>query len=97
MSEITARALDLHRRAIVIDGHSDILVALADGRMRLSERVIVEPPETWQGAAFAQERMMATPYQLSAYSRWFGCLGQYDIPRFRDGGVTAQVMAIFLD
>jgi membrane dipeptidase len=39
---------------------------------------------------------MATPYQLSQYAMWYQCIGQYDIPRFRAGGVTAQVMAIFL-
>lgn len=96
MSDISAHARALHDRAIVIDGHSDILVALADGRMRLNERVQVDPPETWQGAAYASARMLATPYQLSAYSLWYGCMGQYDIPRFREGGLTAQVMAIYM-
>lgn len=96
MAELFEKAHSLHEQAIVIDGHSDILVMLADGRMRLNERVVVEPPESWQGPAFAQKNLMATPYQLSAYSQWFGCLGQYDIPRFQEGGVTAQVMAIFM-
>jgi membrane dipeptidase len=93
----TTHAAELHRRAFVIDGHSDILVALADGRTRLNERLNIEPPETWQGAEYARAAMMATPYQLSPYSLWFGCLGQYDIPRFQEGGVTAQVMAIYLE
>ncbi len=99
MTEASSRAAarELHRRAIVIDGHSDILMPLADGRMRLAERVEVELPEGWQGTAFAPRHQQATPYQLSPYTMWFQCMGQYDIPRFREGGLTAQVMAIYID
>lgn len=97
MPDHAEHARDLHRRAFVIDGHSDILVGLADGRMHLNERVVVDPPEQWQGAQYVRSQMSGTPYQLSPYSLWFGCTGQYDIPRFREGGVTAQVMAIFLE
>src|SRR5260370_15517030 len=93
---IQARAARLHRQAIIIDGHSDILNPLADGRMRLRDRVQVEPPDGWQGAEYARQHRQATPYQLSPYSMYFQCIGQYDIPRFREGGLTAQVMAIFL-
>ncbi len=98
MAEHSPRAaLELHRRAIVIDGHSDILSAVADGRVRLKERVTVEPPETWQGAAYVRVPAHGTPYSPSPYSVWFECIGQYDIPRFQEGGVTAEVMAIFVD
>src|SRR4051794_22292901 len=99
MSEdsLRIRANQLHRQAIVIGGHSDILNPLADERMRLANRVIVETPESWQGAAFAPRHAQATPYQLSPYAMWFQCIGQYDIPRFREGGLTAQVMAIYID
>jgi membrane dipeptidase len=90
------RARELHRRAVVIDGHSDILSTLADGRMRLRDRVEVEPPETWQGADYVKMPPNTTPYEPTPYSFWFECMGQYDIPRFREGGVTAQVMAIFI-
>jgi membrane dipeptidase len=90
-------AAALHRRAIVIDGHSDILNPLADGRLRLAERPEVEPPERWQGAEYAARHRQATPYQLSPHAMWFQCIGQYDIPRFRAGGLTAQVMAIYID
>lgn len=90
------RALALHRQAIVIDGHSDILSALADGRMRLSQRVEVEPPDTWRGADFVRLPPETTPYDPSPYSVWYECIGQYDIPRFREGGVTAEVLAIFI-
>lgn len=42
MDEISERAAKLHRSAIVIDGHSDILKAVADGTVRLGERTIIE-------------------------------------------------------
>jgi hypothetical protein len=32
-------AAALHRDAIIIDGNSDVLMAIADGKMRLRERV----------------------------------------------------------
>jgi membrane dipeptidase len=86
----------LHQQAIVIDGHSDILSALADGRMRLRDRVQIEPPETWQGTQYVKMPPNISPYDPSPYSVWFECMGQYDIPRWREGGVTAQVMAIFV-
>ena len=90
-------AQELHHQAIVIDGHSDILSALADHRMRLRDRVVVELPEMWQGADYVTMPPNTTPYEPSPYSFWFECMGQYDIPRFREGGVTAEVMAIFID
>ena len=42
------RAAELHRRAIVIDGHSDILMPITDGKMRLADRVEVPDPATWE-------------------------------------------------
>ncbi len=89
-------ATSLHQRSIVIDGHSDFLVALADGRMHLCDRVEVESPQTWDGASYVRMTPMKTPYTLDPYSLWYGCMGQYDIPRWREGGVTAQVLAIYL-
>ncbi len=89
-------AAAMHQRAIVVDGHSDILSALADGRMRLRDQVQVEPPEIWQGASYVKMPPNITPYDPSPYSVWYECMGQYDIPRWRKGGVTAQVAAIFI-
>jgi membrane dipeptidase len=89
-------AAAMHKRAIVVDGHSDILSALADGRMRLRDRVQIEPPEMWQGAQYVKMPPNVSPYDPSPYSVWFECMGQYDIPRWREGGVTAQVAAIFI-
>ncbi len=93
---LSMKASQLHHRAIVIDGHCDILNPLADGRVRLSERTEVEPPETWRGADYVRMPPNNTPYDVSAYSWYFECIGQYDIPRFQEGGITAEVMAIFI-
>ena len=97
INSIQLRAQSLHRQAIVIDGHSDILSAVADERIRLRDRVKVDSPEAWQGEKFVRMPPNTTPYEPSAYSVWYECMGQYDIPRWREGGVTAQVTAIYVD
>ena len=70
---ISSHASQLHKEAIVIDAHSDILLAVADGRVRLGERTIVE------GITTRDVR------------------GHYDLPRWIEGGVTAQVCALFIE
>jgi membrane dipeptidase len=95
-SKLGTHASALHHQAFVIDGHSDILSALANGRMQLRDRVQIEPPETWQGAKYVKMPPNISPYDPSPYSVWFECMGQYDIPRWREGGVTAQVTAVFV-
>ena len=40
--DISPRAAALHNESIVIDCHSDILMAVADGRVKLGERTVVE-------------------------------------------------------
>ncbi|HET7092111.1 MAG TPA: hypothetical protein VFI22_01505, partial [Thermomicrobiales bacterium] len=42
------RAAALHRDAIIIDGHSDILMAVADRKMRLRDRIELPDPATWR-------------------------------------------------
>ncbi len=42
------RARALHARAIIIDGHSDILMAVADHKMRLGTRVELPDHAGWQ-------------------------------------------------
>lgn len=87
----------LHQRAIIIDGHSDILNLLADGRMRLCEHPNVPPADQFPAALFARQANWATPYQLSPYTSWYQCMGQYDIPSFQAGSLTCQIMAIYVD
>ncbi len=94
--EVSERAAELHREAIVIDGHSDVLIPLTDGKMTLDQRVELPDPASWSPplgldiGPFAQ-------FGMSAHTVWFGCMGQYDLPRWREGGVTAQLCAVYLD
>lgn len=90
-----ARASELHRRAIVIDGHSDILIPVTDGKMRLAERVAVPDPATWQPPPGFGRGLAA--FGLSGHTLYFGPMGQYDLPRWLAGGITIQTCAIYLD
>ncbi len=91
----TERAQELHRRAIVVDGHSDILIPVTEGKMDLGERVEV-PGVDWQGPP-GLERSPLAMFGVGPHTVWFGCMGQYDVPRWREGGVTAQLCAVYLD
>ena len=73
------RAEDLHRRAIVIDGHSDILIPVTDGKVSLADRFDLPgldwiPPSGFAGSAFSK-------FGFSPHTIWFSCMGQYDLPR----------------
>jgi membrane dipeptidase len=72
MQELSEHARTLHQDAIVIDAHSDILMAVADGRVRLAERTPTD------GITTRDVR------------------GHYDLPRWKEGGVTTQVCALFI-
>ncbi len=91
------RARTLHERAIIIDGHSDILMAIADHKMRLGTRVELPPHEGWQAPLGWAETEETQLYNFSPHTAYFQTMGHYDIPRFREGGLTSQAMAIFLD
>jgi len=95
MTDAAAHARDLHRQAIVIDGHSDILIPLADGKMRMGDRVVVPDPAGWQPPIPAAHghNVFGFPH----HALYFGTMGQYDIPRLLEGGVTAQVCAIYIE
>src|SRR5262245_49756084 len=88
--------LELHRQAIVIDGHSDILMPVTDGKMRLGDHVEVPDPATWHPPIKPLEDAN-NPFNFPHHAEFFGPMGQYDIPRFREGGITTQVCAIYLD
>jgi membrane dipeptidase len=94
MSDIATRAAELHRQAIVIDGHCDILMPIADGKMRLGERVSVPDPATWQPPIPVNTD---EHFGFPQHAYYFGPMGQYDIPRFLEGGVTVQLCAIYLE
>lgn len=91
------RIAKLHREAIIIDGHSDILMAIADGKMRLGERVELPPYEGWQPPIAATETEETKLYSFSPHTAFFQTMGHYDLPRFLQGGLTALAFAIFID
>ena len=93
----TDRAAELHARAIVIDGHTDILMAVADQKLRLGERFDLPDPATWKPPIGWREPVEARLYNFTAHTSYFQTMGQYDLPRFREGGLTAQAMAIFIE
>jgi hypothetical protein len=45
---VALHAAELHKRAIVIDCHSNILMPIADGYVRLGKQVEVPDPERWK-------------------------------------------------
>ena len=91
----SVRPPDLHRSAIVVDGHSDILIPVTEGKMHLGERVDV-PDLDWE-APPGLESSPLVRFGLGPHTVWFGCMGQYDLPRWQEGGVTAQLCAVYLD
>lgn len=95
-NEMLEHAQLLHQRAIVIDGHSDILIPMTEGKMFLGDRVTVPDPATWI-APPGVERSPMVQFGMQPHTAYFGPMGQYDIPRWHEGGVTAQVCAIYLD
>ena len=86
---------ELHRRAIVVDGHSDILIPNTEGKMSLGDRVEV-PGLDWEGPP-GLERSPLVKFGMGHHTVWFGCMGQYDLPRWKEGGITAQLCAVYLD
>lgn len=87
--------MPLHDDAIVIDGHSDILIPVTEGKMSLGDRIEV-PNLDWAPPP-GLESSPLVKFGMSAHTVWFGCMGQYDLPRWREGGVTAQLCAVYLD
>ena len=90
-----ARAAELHKRAIVIDCHSDILMPIADGFVRLGKRVAAPDPGKWRPPF---EMACGGPGDDAYWPRVanFGTIGQYSLPQFLAGGLTAQVCAVFI-
>ena len=91
------RAATLHAQAIIIDGHSDILMAIAEERMRLGERFDLPDPMNWTPPAGWRPPAEADMYGFTLHTSYFQTMGHYDLPRFREGGLTAQAMAIYID
>ena len=82
--------------ATVIDGHCDILIPLTERKMVISDRVELPDPDTW----VAPTSLQGHPYVkfgFNPHTIHFGCMGQYDIPRWKEGGINTQLCAIYLD
>jgi membrane dipeptidase len=96
--ELVVHAAELHRRATVIDAHSDILMPISEGKIRLGERATVPDPATWDpppGIMGNAPPWAATVFSPHTY--YFGPIGQYSIPQLQAGGVTVQVCAIYVE
>jgi membrane dipeptidase len=96
-SDLTDLASKVHAEAICIDGHCDILMPIADGKMRLSDRVEIPPPTRWEPPPGWQGSSEAALYDFSPHTDYFQTMGQYDIPRFLAGGLTAQACGIYIE
>jgi membrane dipeptidase len=92
---VSSHAAELHKRAIVIDCHSDILMPIADGKIRLYERVEVPEPAVWE-PPLELRGLSPSDTSFSPHTYYFGTTGQYSIPQFLEGGLTVQVCAIYL-
>lgn len=96
-TDTRAHAASLHRQAIVIDGHCDILIPITDRKMRLGERLDLPSPDDWQPPLGLMESAKGFMATIDPHSYFFGGAGQYSIPQLLDGGVTVQVCTIFLE
>jgi membrane dipeptidase len=96
-SELTQLAEAIHAESIVIDGHCDILMPVADGKMRLRDRVDVPPPTGWDPPPGWKTSQESALYDFSPHTDYFQTMGQYDIPRLLSGGVSAQTCAIYIE
>lgn len=94
--DVNKHAAALHQQAIVIDGHCDILMPIADNKMRLGQRVEVPDPATWEVPPGVKAAVEASLYHFPPHTYYFSTMSQYDIPRFLEGGLTVQVCAIYL-
>ncbi len=97
MTNAEKRAAELHKEAIIIDCHSDILMAITDGKARLGEKVEVPDPQTWIPPRGIKGHASPNLSGYSPHQYYYGTTSQYDLPIFQEGGVTAEVCAIYLE
>ena len=95
--QIQQHARALHQRAIVIDSHSDLLMPIADGKMRLAQELHLPLPEEFTPPAGLMESLGPDMHGYSAHTQYFGTMGQFSLPQFKRGGLTVQVCGIYLE
>ncbi len=81
---------------LVIDGHSDILIALTENRLDIGEGVKVPSPETWDAPPELKYNPLIK-FGFHPHTIYFGCAGQYDLPKWRKAGINVQLCAVYLD
>ncbi len=90
-------AAQLHQQAMIVDGHCDILMPLADGIIRLGEPIELPDPANWEAPLGFANRFAGEMAEMPLHTAYFGCAGQYSVPQWLAGNVTAQVCAIYLE
>lgn len=92
-------ATGLHRDAVVIDGHSDILLPTVRGVTSLTGPFGARELTRWSAIAAHQppSRLPDVPYDIDPLALLTAPAGQYELPLLEQGGVTAQCVAIYLD
>lgn len=95
--KLSNHAKELHEQAIIIDGHCDILVPVTDRKVRLGEWTQIPDPTTWEPPMGFEMDPSSNIYDFSPHTQYFGPAGQYSIPQFIQGGLTAQACAIYLE
>ena len=91
------QAAAIHREAIVIDIHNDILMPIADEKMRLGQRVTLPDPGTWEPPLGLHATELAKLGNYPPHTAYFQTMGLYDIPRLLEGGITAAGFAIYIE
>jgi membrane dipeptidase len=91
------RAAQLHRESIVIDIHNDILMPIADNKMRLGDRVELPDPATWEPPLGLFPTGLANLGHYPPHTAYYQTMGLYDIPRLLEGGVTVEGYAIYIE
>jgi membrane dipeptidase len=91
-------ALQLHREAFVIDGHSDILMPVVEGVTTLADVWPEDERARWQRIVENEQPNAETdmPSALPGLPLRTAPAGQYELPLLEQGGVTALCAAIFI-
>lgn len=99
MSDLFPNLPEIHKSAIVIDAHSDLLMSIADDITHMGNKLTLPDPNTWIPPLKVNTSNIVESGSLSptAYTQYFGCAGQYSLPQLRSGGVTLQVFAVYLE
>lgn len=95
--DAAAHAAKLHESALIIDGHSDILMPIADGKIRLDKWAAVPDPAVWEPPLGIEGSARGDVAGFSPHTYYFGPIGQYSIPQFLAAALTVQVCAIYLE